>query len=384
MVRRAVRKPSLAVVGLGNYFWKLRPGLLKYFNPVALIDSNPSVKQKLTQPEKSLFRSCSRAEDLTEAMGSAAIVMILTPNHLHVPYALEAIKAGRATVIEKPMATSLSDLEQLAKETSRGASVYCSDFYVDVRTVPLLAAMGRLEMGDWRLGLIRGGSTKASFPVDIGELTGIKACIAEDYPFRFDSWLGGSHAGGVIFDLMIHLFALTNRLFRSESLLIGNCAKMYANARGSKSLFSERRLSPESGEAFARVEGRLMPSEVPVSFEALKNAPKTDRYFAVTGSKGKITQLFRPGHPLRSVTAGKALDLTIQGDRYDLACLAIRQWFDSGASSYGWSWNSWAVQQAIAARSGVWIRKSLKRQKLAGHRWLIPILWHADGSMTEW
>jgi predicted dehydrogenase len=350
MVRRIAHKPSLAVVGLGDYFWKLRRGLLKYFNPVALIDSNPSVKQKLAQPEKSLFRSCSRAEDLAEAIGSAANVVILTPNHLHVPYALEAIKAGRATVIEKPIATSLSDLEQLDKEIRRGAPVYCSDFYVDVRAVPLLGSMGRLETGDWRLGLIRGGSTKASFPVDIGEITRIEACIAEDYPFRFDSWLGGSHAGGVIFDLMIHLFALTNRLFPGESLMISNCAKLYANARGSKSLFSEKPLSPESGEAFARVEGRLMPSGVPVSFETLKNAPKTDRYFAVTGSKGKITQLFRPGHRLRGVVDGQTLGLSIRGDRYDLACHAMRRWFDSGASSYGWSWNSWAVQQAIAAR----------------------------------
>jgi predicted dehydrogenase len=350
MVRRAGHEPSLAVVGFGDYFWKLRPGLLKYFDPVALVDSNPSVKQKLTPPEQLLFRSCSRAEDLTEAISSAAIVMILTPNHLHVPYALEAIKAGRATVIEKPIATSLSDLEQLDKEIRRGAPVYCSDFYVDVRAVPLLAAMGRLETGDWRLGLIRGGSTKASFPVDIGEITGIEACIAEDYPFRFDSWLGGSHAGGVIFDLMIHLFALTNRLFPSESLTIGNCAKMYANPRGSKSPFSEKRPSPESAEAFARVEGRLMPSDVPVSFETLKDAPKRLRCFTVARSKGTITQLFRPGHPLRGVTDGQALVLGIKGDRYDLACLAIRRWFDSGASSYGWSWNSWAVQQAIGQR----------------------------------
>jgi len=334
MVRHGAHKPSLAVVGLGDYFWKLRPGLLRYFNTVALIDSSPSVEQKLTQLEKSLFRSCSRAEDLIEAIGSAAIVMILTPNHLHVPYALAAIKAGRATVIEKPVATSLSGLEQLGNEISRGALVYCSDFYVDVRAVPLLAAMGRLATGDWRLGLIR-GSTEVSLPVDIGELTGIKACIAEDYPFRFDSWLGGSHAGGVIFDLMIHLFALTKRLFPSDSLIIGNCAKMYVNARGSKSLFSERPPSPDSGEALARVEGRLMPSDVPVSFEALKDAPKTHRYFTVTGSKGTITQLFRPEHPLRGVTGGQALALSIKGDRYDLACLAMRRRFDSRAGSYG-------------------------------------------------
>ena len=39
------------------------------------------------------------------------------------------------------------DPEQLDKEISRGASVYCSGFYVDVQVVPLVVAMGQLVWG---------------------------------------------------------------------------------------------------------------------------------------------------------------------------------------------------------------------------------------------
>ena len=41
------------------------------------------------------------------------LVMIATPHHLHAEQVMSALQAGKAVFVEKPLATSLSELEQL-------------------------------------------------------------------------------------------------------------------------------------------------------------------------------------------------------------------------------------------------------------------------------
>jgi predicted dehydrogenase len=123
MAKRGVSKPTAAVVGLGEYYSKLRPGLSKYFNCVTLLDSTPDVMDRLRPPERSVFRLCSGPEDLADHIKSVQVVLILTPSHLHVPYALEAIKARKAAIIEKPIAISAEGVESLYEAAARGAPV---------------------------------------------------------------------------------------------------------------------------------------------------------------------------------------------------------------------------------------------------------------------
>ena len=56
---------------------------------------------------------------------SVEAVYIPLPNHLHVPWAIKALKAGKAVLCEKPMALSLGELDQLEKISNQtGGYIY--------------------------------------------------------------------------------------------------------------------------------------------------------------------------------------------------------------------------------------------------------------------
>lgn len=317
------------------------------FDLIAIADSNPAARNRLDSQDQARFRHCVGPNDLDRIVEPADVVMILTPNHLHVPFAIQTLRAGKPTVIEKPIATTLEDIEALRREVERGAPLYCSDFYVDVRAVPLLVMRGEISADDWRRDLVVG----SVLPIDIGEIGRIEACIAEDYPFRFGTWIAEKTAGGVIFDLMVHLFALVKILFPKESLTIHDCKRSYLNPEGPASRLFDEPLQIGMGEAYALLKGSLSPSRIEVSFEVQKQAKSNARYIKLAGSQGTITQKFQDGHPLDVVSRNGVVSLKLQGDRYKLTCLAIRKWLDAGPVPYGWHWNSWAAEQAIAARN---------------------------------
>jgi predicted dehydrogenase len=176
------------------------------------------------------------------------------------------------------------------KQLHEVPQLYCSDFYVDVRAIPLLAATGNLRRDDWQFGLIEAESTRLIQRIEIGELRRIEGRIAEDYPFHFGSWAGNKRSGGVIFEMMVHLFALLKRLFPNESMRIRDSKRLYADPDGTRGKFDAEPSGQDTGEGFAHVDGELTVSNASVSFEVLKQAYETDRYFKLIGSHGCITQ----------------------------------------------------------------------------------------------
>ena len=72
-----------------------------------------------------LVPGCRATTDLGEALGSTAeIVIVATANHALAPLALEAVRAGKHVLIEKPGAIRASELETLAAEAeARGVCV---------------------------------------------------------------------------------------------------------------------------------------------------------------------------------------------------------------------------------------------------------------------
>src|SRR2546421_244427 len=64
-----------------------------------------------------LVPGCRATTDLAEALlSSAQVVIVATANHALAPLALEAVKAGKHVLIEKPGAIRASELETLAAE----------------------------------------------------------------------------------------------------------------------------------------------------------------------------------------------------------------------------------------------------------------------------
>jgi predicted dehydrogenase len=91
-----------------------------------------------------------RPEFRAALQGDEDIVVICTPAHLHVPMALEALRAGKHVLIEKPLSHSLNDVETLLAEADRsGRQVAVAYVY---RVFPCLIEPGELlrrgEFGD--------------------------------------------------------------------------------------------------------------------------------------------------------------------------------------------------------------------------------------------
>ncbi|MDF2155175.1 oxidoreductase [Vibrio sp. CAU 1672] len=80
---------------------------------------------------------------------SIELVIIATPNHLHVPQAKLALLAGKHVVIEKPFCLSVKEGEELmavAKQSNKCVSVYQSRRYdADFKTIQTLVQERKLE-----------------------------------------------------------------------------------------------------------------------------------------------------------------------------------------------------------------------------------------------
>ncbi len=352
MTDRKVHRPSIGVIGLGDYYTKLRAGLWKHFNPLVLLDADGSVLTRLPKEDAAIFRHIGSFEEARTLLDSVDLVVVLSPNDTHARYATLIAETGKPIVVEKPIATTKGDLEALRKLSAAGAPIYFSDFYVDVRAVPLMFALGFLGANDWRRGLVSGNTKVTNSMQDIGLIRRVHGRIAETYQFRANSWLGRAEAGGVIFDMMIHLFALLKRLFPYEDLEIKHCQRLYMESDGKPGRHVASRPSGQAAEAFAQIQGLLVPSEIPVLFEVEKGALTQDRHFTVQGTEGFFSQRFETDHPFQFVTRRNNAQLKLKGDRhdhYELTCCAIRKWCEHPVT-YGWEWAAWAAEKAIAAR----------------------------------
>ena len=81
----------------------------------ALVDPSPAAEAIAAQAGAALYRS------LDELLASERPdgVLLATPNHLHVPQALQCIAAGLPSLLEKPIATAGAEGEQLLRGADR-------------------------------------------------------------------------------------------------------------------------------------------------------------------------------------------------------------------------------------------------------------------------
>jgi len=62
------------------------------------------------------------------------VVDIVVPTHLHVPMAIEALRAGKHVLLEKPMAGTLEECDALMKESNKRGQILC--FIHELRCSP--------------------------------------------------------------------------------------------------------------------------------------------------------------------------------------------------------------------------------------------------------
>lgn len=142
---------SVGVVGFG-----LRAGLVEFAN-------NPALGSRVTivcdtgergrADAAAFLPEAVITDDLDELLGSGIdAVLVLTPDHMHAPVALAALRAGIAVFCEKPLATSIEDCDEIlrvAKETQ-------TKLYVghNMRHMPVIAQMHEL-ISNGRIGEVK-------------------------------------------------------------------------------------------------------------------------------------------------------------------------------------------------------------------------------------
>lgn len=110
------RKIKAAIVGCGriskNHFLSLE-GLSEEIELVAICDSDPAVCESFAK-EKGVRGFLSQSEMLRE-VPELDLVILATPSGLHPRQAIEAMRAGKHVVTEKPMATKWEDAKEMVR-----------------------------------------------------------------------------------------------------------------------------------------------------------------------------------------------------------------------------------------------------------------------------
>lgn len=145
---------KVGIAGLGRSGWDIHARLLEplqdKYRIVAVCDSNQS-RQKEARDKF----GCRSYDGLNQLLKDSEVelVIVATPNHLHPPHIIQALKAGKDVVCEKPMATNLRDTDKVIKVAEKSGHIftifqnkrYMPDF-VKVREVISSGKLGRIVM----------------------------------------------------------------------------------------------------------------------------------------------------------------------------------------------------------------------------------------------
>lgn len=308
------------VIGLGSYYTKLRHGIRRYFADVQLADTRPQESFDLVDDEKSCFHQALSDLAGLSVDSSVDCIMLLTPPAYHVSHAEVLAKFKKPIFIEKPIATTSSEISRLGKVVEDNPRLYCSDFYPDVRAMPLLRWKDR-SLSSWLIPLLEvtSGDERlwANGTALLGEIKGVEAKLLEggkeSGTFDGREWLWEPSQGGVLRDLMYHYFTLSSYLF-DEDLIAEDVTLRSLRSNGECVLWSS---GLGVAETYAFVKGR-MASGIPFEFEVSKYwKGATERRFTLFGTRGSASMIFEKGNVLKLQRGNKECCVHLKGNYYD-------------------------------------------------------------------
>lgn len=157
-------------------------GLLPNAQVVAVVDIRPDVAKPIAG-DAPVFSTLAEALSAVEADA----VDVCLPTYLHKEFSIEAAKAGKHVICEKPMALSLADADEMIKasETAgvRLMIAHCIRFWPEYALLKQIVDENRL-----------------------GKLTSLNMTRYGAFPaWSWDGWLADeSRAGGAALDMHIH------------------------------------------------------------------------------------------------------------------------------------------------------------------------------------
>ena len=247
------------------------------------------------------WRRCVRSKEID-------LVDVSSPNHLHAPMAIAALRAGKHVACEKPLAGTLADARKMAAAArkARGKTFV----WFNYRRVPAVALAHQL---------VKRGR--------IGQIRHVRAFYLQDWAgpdvplaWRFDKKLAGSGAHG---DLNAHIVDMTRFVTGLEiTEICGAIAETFIKRR--KKLTGSAAGGIAAGLRAARGMGRATVDDTVLflarfsggavaSFEAARQATGNQNRngFEINGTKGSIRFNFERMNELEYYDA--TADRAVQG-----------------------------------------------------------------------
>ena len=141
---------------------------------------------------------CEPSYDGLLARGDVDAVLIATPHADHCDQALRAAAAGKHVLVEKPMATSVTDCDRMIAA--------CRDAGVMLQVVQTLR--------------FRGTPARAKQLIDAGRIGAVRMIqgrsLVRDYAIAAGAWPGQPEHGGAFLDMGVHNFDIMRFLLGAE------------------------------------------------------------------------------------------------------------------------------------------------------------------------
>jgi len=292
-------------------------------------------------------------------------IMLLTPPAFHVPQTESLARFQKPILVEKPVATSSIEIPRMKQAAIENPQLYCSDFYPDVRAVPLLVWVHpdlssplRSEIrhitGEerlWHSGL-----------AGMEAVNRVEGKLLESGPggtFQGRDWLWDLSQGGVLLDLMYHYITLSSYLFDEDMIPEKAVLKTVDDSSNLMQWCSELGLA----ETYALVEGRFS-NGVPFSFEVAKYwKAETERSFTLYCSSGIASMLFKNPNILVLKSGSLQCDARLQGSYYNHVVRCFSEYVRSGETKpHGFDHALRAVKTIDAIKKAVSCRNGASQR----------------------
>jgi scyllo-inositol 2-dehydrogenase (NADP+) len=199
---------NVGVVGYGGAFNMGKAHLMEMqkagMTPIAVAEIDPTRLAAATQD----FPRIETYPSLTAMLKKSAVdlVTIITPHNTHAPLALEALKAGRHVVCEKPMAITTTDCDAMIAAAKK-SGVVLSTYHNRHWDGPIMNAVQHIQSG------------KIGDVVRVDARWGSRTQPA-------DWWRSSkSISGGILYDWGVHLLEYGLQVIRSDIVEVSGHAK---------------------------------------------------------------------------------------------------------------------------------------------------------------
>ncbi len=149
-----VETVKVGIAGLGRSGWNIHARLLDMLPDQFRITAVCDKKPERCSEAKDRF-GCNTYIDFNKFLQDqgAELVVIAVPSFLHADYSIQALKAGKSVVCEKPMATSLAEADKMIRTSARTGRLLTifqnrrySKQFLSVKNVIDSGKLGRIVM----------------------------------------------------------------------------------------------------------------------------------------------------------------------------------------------------------------------------------------------